>query len=52
MSEVRLEQTEAHWGDFDLYRRMTAPLEPCGPDCDVMCVCPLGNDEGELDGRT
>ena len=27
-----------------LYLAMAGPLEPCGPDCDALCVCP-----GEVD---
>lgn len=35
--------------EFKLYEQVAGPLEPCGPDCDAMCVCQP--DAEEPDGR-
>lgn len=35
------EQSSEEW---ELYEAMAGPLEPCGPDCDAMCVCDGGED--------
>lgn len=33
--------------EFKLYEQIAGPLEPCGPDCDAMCVCDTEPDEEE-----
>jgi hypothetical protein len=31
--------------EWKLYEALSGPLEPCGPDCDVACVCDEDEDD-------